>query len=656
MLRTTLLVLCLVCLCHSAFPQPNINFDSLRREVNKGPKLITSYLDSIETTLSNTNPMLPALYVTRGLAYRKQGIIADALKNYNEALRYARQLNDKPSEADALMELATMNEMSSEYVKAIELNQQALDLYIELKDTANIVTVYNNMGIINMEKHDHAGAIRYYRKAIDLNNKIGDKLSNARMINNIGLVYQKKMMLDSALDYFNTALTALDIEKQKYGYALVTNNIGICYRDLKQYDKALEQFETAKKLQTELNDQYGLGLANFNIGRSYYHKGDYRKSIKAFNEAAGYAATTSNLNLLEDISDWTARTYEANGDFRNAYKYQKQAKTYADSVQAKSLSNEIADLEVKYQVKQQQNEIELLKSQNELHLATSRNKDLVLLTSAVFSVLILTLLIVLWRSLRIKQKANAIIREKNEKLEHLNHEKNSLMGIVAHDLVSPLNSIAGITNILPSVGPLNEPQKEFVAVITNVVNSSRALVKDLMDLSALENNELKVHLEPVSITEVISDCKTKYTAEAISKGISVVIVDDEPIAPVYTDKSHVDRVLQNLLSNALKFSNPGSTVRMGASRNEDVVTFFVSDEGPGITEKDQKLMFRKFMKLTARPTNGESSTGLGLSIVKALIEDLGGKIVVDSTVGKGTTFMCEIPAGPVPVFHQPVTT
>lgn len=641
MLRTTLLLL-LVFPSLYALSQPNINFDSLHLLIDKDPKRTIAYLDSVEGALSKTNTVLPKLYVTRGLAYRRQSVFGEALTNFNEALKYARQLNDKPAEAAALIQLAMVFEMSGDFVRAIELDQQALDLYIALKDTANIVTAYNNMGIIYMEKKDHEGAIRYYRKAAELN--AGNKLANARMLNNIGLVYQKKNMPDSALFYFTTALSAVDKDKQKYGYALVTNNIGICYKDLKKYDLALEHFDLARKLQTELDDHYGLGLSNFNIGQIYFYKGDYGKSIKWFDDATVHASKSNNLPLLDDIFDLTARAYEKTGDFAKAYKYQKQAKTYADSAKEKSLSKEIADLEVKYQVKQQQHEIDLLKSQNDLHLATARNKDMVLVTAIGFSILILTLLILAWRALRIKQKANAIIHEKNEKLEHLNHEKNSLMGIVAHDLISPLNSIAGVANMIPMVGPLNDSQKEFVDVITNVVNSSRELVKDLVDLSALENNELRIHLQPVSIKEVISDCRNKYKAESIRKDINVVIVENGTIEAVHTDRNHIDRILQNLLSNALKFSGPNTTIRLGASRKEDAVTFFVSDEGPGISEEDQKLMFRKFMKLSARPTNGESSTGLGLSIVKGLIEELGGKIEVESAVGKGTTFRCEIPA------------
>jgi signal transduction histidine kinase len=580
----------LLCSTFFAYSQPKVSIDSLKKMLDVDPRTTITHIDSaiaFELGSGKTSNLLPKLYLIKGLAYRRQSIFGEALKNYNEALRYSQQVKDQAVEAQAYMELATVAEMSGELVKAIELNQQSLDSYVILKDTPNIVTVYNNLGIIYMEKEDHDGAIKYYKKAIDLNNKRGNKIANARTINNIGLVFQKTNRADSALFYFTSALSVLDIDKQKYGYALVSNNIGISYRTLEKYDLALKNFNVAKKLQVELNDLYGLGLVNYNIAQIYNKQKNYKGSLQLLNEATGFAGKANSISLLKDIADQKALTYEAMGDFKNAYAQQRQAKVYADSAQAKSLSKEIADLEVKYQVKQQQGEIDLLKSQNELHTLTSKNKDLILLTSVGFSILILTLLLLSWRSLRVKQKSNAIIKEKNETLENLNHEKNSLMAIVAHDLISPLNSIAGIASILPSVGPLNDPQKEFVGVITNVVNNSRILVKDVMDLSALENKELKIHLESVSIDTLILDCKAKYTSESIRKEINVEIMQGDPIDPITTDRSHLDRILQNLVSNALKFSDVGTTIRIGALRENGTLTFFVSDEGPASVPKSK---------------------------------------------------------------------
>jgi signal transduction histidine kinase len=622
---------------------------------------------------------LPGLLLMKGNAYKKQNMNGDALKFFNEGLQYAIQQKDKITEAKFYSQLAIIAEMTGEMVKALDLNQKALTIYMMHKDTSGMVTVYNDIGVIYNNKRDWEQAMAYYKKAVHLNDARKNLVANARLLNNIGLLLKEADQLDSALAYFNKALNNIDINKHKYGYALINNNLGITYREMKQFNRALDHFNTAKKLQLEMNDQYGLGLVNDNISRVYFAKGQYKESLAYLKEGLDYAIKADNLQLLDNISDHMANAYEQLGDYKNAYRLQKQAKIYDDSLQEKSLSNEIAELEVKYQVKQQQAENKLLKSENELQHSDIRNKNILIFGGIVFSILILTLLILAYRALRIKQKANAIIKEKNKKLEllyeeveqqrksieeqkdeiarqneelfnknqylsDLNHEKNSLMGIVAHDLKSPLNSIGGIMDMLPRLGPLNDGQKEFVGVTNKVIDSSRVLIQNLMDLSALENKELKVRLEPLSINKIMETCRLKYAGEALQKEIILEVVE-QPADDfeLLSDVHHIDRILQNLLSNALKFSYPGTTVKIGARRVSELVQFYVSDEGPGISEEDQKYLFKKFVRLSARPTKGESSSGLGLSIVKALVEELKGTIEVKSELKKGTTFVCSIP-------------
>ena len=222
-------------------------------------------------------------------------------------------------------------------------------------------------------------------------------------------------------------------------------------------------------MQKEFNDLYGLALVHDNISQVYFRLGQHDRVLQHLTEAELYAEQTNNLDLLNDIATHFAELYERTCDYKNAYLQQKKAKVFDDSIQAKSLSNELAELEVRYQVKQQQAKNELLKAQNEISLAAIKNKDFIIAASIVFSVLVLTLLFLAHRALRIKQKVNAIIEEKgaklaqlnleienqnksieahkakierqnqelskkNQYLEELKYEKNSLMAIVAHDL------------------------------------------------------------------------------------------------------------------------------------------------------------------------------------------------------------------------------
>jgi signal transduction histidine kinase len=197
--------------------------------------------------------------------------------------------------------------------------------------------------------------------------------------------------------------------------------------------------------------------------------------------------------------------------------------------------------------------------------------------------------------------------------------------------------------MLPAAGTLNNEQQEFTLLITKVVENSRSLIQDLMDLSALENNEMEIDREQVDINQILENCLSTHIAQSKQKNITFGIEGKANTSNVLSDCRHIERILQNLVSNALKFSHPGTQITIGAKSLADSVQFWVTDQGPGITEEDKQHLFKKFRKLSARPTQGESSNGLGLSIVKALITELGGTITVDSKAAAGTTFTCSLP-------------
>jgi signal transduction histidine kinase len=635
---------------------------------NDFPKILL-YTDSalsIANKSGNFISYLPEIFLLRGYSYRSQSMFEQAFSSLQQGLEIAIQQKDLIQQAKIYGELGVCAESTSELVTALKYNQQALEIYEFHKDTAGIVGVYNSIGIISRERKENDKAR-------------GNTQFNARLISNIGLILQDLGQYDSALFYFNQALSLIDCTKQRFGCALINNNIGICYRDTRQFSQALYHFQLAKKIQTELGDEYGLALVNINISRVYFLQGLYNESLTFLQTAWPHAEKSGNLELQHEVSQHTAGTYERLKNYPLAYFYQKKSEHYLDSMQKKNSDKELAELEVKYQVKQQRAENELLKAENELGRFTIQNKNLVMITTIIFSVLFLTLLLLAYRSLRIKQKTHTIIKEKNKKLgvlldevaiqkksietqkdeiaaqneilsqknhylQDLNHEKNSLMGIVAHDLKSPLNSIGGIAQLLPMLGSLTKEQLEAVQLISKIVASSGELIRDLIDLSALENKEMKIHPELISIQSIVKSTQAAYQAQARNKGISLAIAEqvDDTVRTV-SDGKHVERVLQNLVSNALKFSNPGTQVLLGTRLHESNIEFYVKDQGPGISQQDQKRLFKKFVKLNARPTAGESSSGLGLSITKALIEELGGSIKVESELQRGSTFICSLP-------------
>ena len=239
------------------------------------------------------------------------------------------------------------------------------------------------------------------------------------------------------------------------------------------------------------------------------------------------------------------------------------------------------------------------------------------------------------------------IARKNIRLEELNNEKNSLMDIVAHNLKSPLSKIVNIVQLLPVVGELNEEQRNYVTIIRKAALDGTRFIDDLLDINAIEQGQtIEISHEKMSLAVFLPELLKGFRHQADMKSIRLHFQNKADDAMISTDREYLKRIMENLVSNAIKFSPLGSNVYLKVK--EANMQFYVSvkDEGPGISEQDHSRLFKKFQRLSARPTGGESSMGLGLSIVKLLIERLGGRIMVNSVEGKGSEFTVILPKEP----------
>jgi signal transduction histidine kinase len=242
---------------------------------------------------------------------------------------------------------------------------------------------------------------------------------------------------------------------------------------------------------------------------------------------------------------------------------------------------------------------------------------------------------------------NAELAQANARLEQLNNEKTDLMAIAAHDLRSPL---MGMTMLL------NVTADEAARVWQAGVGSLRALEQSCKEMADLVSRVLDVHrtadavgqltLQPREIQPTIAKVTQAHDARARAKDITLSVEARPSMPPVMHDPQALERVLDNLISNAVKFTPPGGAVVVRVSCSGTVAAIAVSDSGPGIADADRPLLFRKFARLRPRPTAGESSSGLGLYITKQLVEAMGGDIAVSAAAGRGATFTVTLAAAP----------
>lgn len=233
---------------------------------------------------------------------------------------------------------------------------------------------------------------------------------------------------------------------------------------------------------------------------------------------------------------------------------------------------------------------------------------------------------------------------KTEQLADANHEIENLISVIAHDLKSPLATLNFIFDFLPVYGPLNEEQTETIDYGQKTIQRGLNLIDSIVYFNQLTSPKQPVAVADVAVDSLLELVVDGFSAHAHQKGITIhVQKTDQPVL-IQAEPELLVRVMENLMSNALKFSSFGRNVYLQTEWRGPELTIAVRDEGPGISLEDRVRLFKRFQRLSAQPTNNEGSSGLGLSIVKALTEKLGATIEVESTVNVGTTFRLVFPA------------
>ncbi len=248
------------------------------------------------------------------------------------------------------------------------------------------------------------------------------------------------------------------------------------------------------------------------------------------------------------------------------------------------------------------------------------------------------------RDITERKKSEEELRSQKQHLERLNQIKNELLGMAAHDMRNPLGVIYTYANfLLEDSEKLSSQQQKFLTRIFDTSNFMMSLINDILDISNIESGEVNIQSTKQNYVEFVDNNIELNRILADKKDITLEFKSDKKDYQVNFDKNKIEQVLNNLVSNAIKFSNPGTKTVVEVKKDGDFILTNVTDQGLGIPENELELVFKPFSKTSVKSTGGEKSTGLGLAIVKRIIEAHKGEIGVMSKVGEGSTFYFTLP-------------
>jgi signal transduction histidine kinase len=357
---------------------------------------------------------------------------------------------------------------------------------------------------------------------------------------------------------------------------------------------------------------------------------------------------------IEDSYSSLSLAYTKTGNYKEALLYQQKAIIYKDSLLNTTNSENIVRLQTLFDTEHKEAQIQLLEIEKQARETQIREQRIIQVALTVGLIFILIVFTIVYKNNQNRKEINKIlacqnaailqqkeaINLKNLELIQLNDEKTHLISVVAHDLRSPLSRIFGLTNLIKmEAGNLTTEQKEYVRLISSMAEQLNDMTSKILDMNAIESQRINLKLEKVDISKLLQETCINFELAASKKQIQ--IISNFPPGNYFAqlDSGYATQIFENLLSNAIKFSPAYKQIFLDLEETADKILVKIQDQGPGFSSEDLPKLFGKFQKLSARPTAGENSTGLGLSIVKKYVEAMRGEISYVNKTGQGATFI-----------------
>lgn len=546
--------------------------------------------------------------------------------------------------------------------------------------TRGLAYAYRLLGISAEYREEPGAAIDYYLRFRRSAETLGDTVLTASAISDAAGIYAKLKQFNEAkqsyLDYIALLQPTNSRQKLAKGYS----NLGVIYRRENRFDSAYFWYNKALAIRQQLNDSAGIATVHNNLASLllYQQKPDeaytYIKANLQYHlrigstedqwfdycnlasvymqkenwpQAQAYTDTALAIARRLKSSSKEADTYEVlkelyynKGDYAQAYRWQQQEMDLRSTLLNTENNAAIAGLREKYGAEKREQQNRLLSAELRNEQLAGRNYLL-----ALGGAVLLALLIAFgwWQARRQKRRTeaqNAFIQKQNNMLAELNADKNALISMVSHDLSAPLSEIGIWHKVL--VGGratfATEQQRQAIERIGQAVKNGEQLIRRILDIESAETNRHTVQLEEVRTGALLLQKLQGFAGRAAEKQIELVTRVDAELEWL-TDQQVFERITDNLLSNAIKFTPAGKKITVTLQKEAGRMALTVADEGVGIAPDELPFIFSKYAAISSKPTAGEASTGLGLSIVKRLAEEIGAEVQVSSEENSGSIFI-----------------
>lgn len=592
-----------------------------------------------------------------GIGLDVQGELDEAMQYYQGALDMATDINNDRLIRNYLNNVGLIHERKGNYNIAMEYYHRALAMVDENKNKGTASILLNNIGLIHSHEGDHKKALQYLERSLAIERELDNKLGISMALTNVGEQYYKLGQGAKALRYYSEALTLSEAVEDKIGISMLLNNIGEVHLKDGRFELSMDYFPKALAIAEEIGDKESVARVLNNLGKVKLKMDDPSESISYCMKGLMIAQKMGAKEVVKDIYQTLSENHTKIGNYKKALEYFQFYKAATDSLYSEQKSKQIVELSTQYETQKRETEVVLLKEQQSKNEAIIKQKTIIGWGGAMILVLVSLIAFILFKSNRQKHaygqqleeevaKRTNELKQSNIELIKSNKELERFAYIASHDLKEPLRNIVSFTRLIErKIGDTASAEiKEFLSFVINNSRQMHILIEDVLEYSRIEN--IESDNDVVDLNEIL-----KTVIEVLGSTINEknVCIEQNILPKVKANASQILLVIKNLVENGIKYNEKANPViRIEAKTENGFHLISVIDNGIGIEEQYFENIFGMFKRLHHR---GEyQGSGLGLSICKKIVQNLGGEIWVESKTGEGSRFVFSLPVTEKEIF------
>lgn len=571
------------------------------------------------------------------------GDYSTSLQLDNERLALAQEAQDTAQIRDALNYMGDSYLAQGEYDEAYFAFSQALKISRQHRDTLMMAVTTHNIGCVFKELGQYELALQHLAFAQGLSRQLKDYDGEAYYLDEVGDLYARQRNYDMAEA---TLLESLHVTRKLKIRVLephILAHLAHLYLERNELKKAATYWDSTLWLHQQTKNTFGIAKANVGRGQLLIKQNEYTAANELLQTSLTTAKSIHARTLEIECLKQLALLNEQRGDLKAAYGFFKNYKALQDSLFSEKMLGNLFRDQMRNETEIRDSEIAALSRTGRLQRDELAREELIRNILVVVATLTTFLLFAVYRSGQSKLAMNKLLvrlqaetEARSKELEELNKVKDKFFSVISHDLRSPINTLAGILDLVEKGAIRPEEFPIVTKELRAQFDHTRTLVNNLLDWALLQMDKLKIVEEKVGLWQ-LADENFRLLSSMQLKNMK--FVNDIPKdCSALADKNMANLVFRNLIMNAIKFTDEGGTISIRAYDRNSHWCIAVEDNGVGIQPEVQRVIFEKTSGFSTRGTANEKGTGLGLILCREFVERNGGTIWLKSEVGQGSTF------------------